>query len=192
MVCQWRCFKNLCVWWAPLIGTLAKKMKSLYLIHLSCFVCFEVKMRAISAFPRSPSTPLESGRCSFSSVSFNPLSPHSPVSSTLKPKCLRGFSRFRIYCSNRQGFDSGTPDSPSIFFIHVIFFWVLGLNLVFMIPRWFFFLLGCFVFCCLFGFWAVDYTIYWKLDLHVFKSKGKSGTFRNSESIWVSFCLWIV
>ncbi|KAJ8639202.1 hypothetical protein MRB53_015896 [Persea americana] len=71
-------------------------------------------MRAISASPRSLSTPLESGRGSFSSVSFSPLSPPFPVSSTLKPKCLRGFSRFRIYCSNRQGFDSGGNDSKTV------------------------------------------------------------------------------
>lgn len=124
-------------------------------------------MRAISASPRSLSTPLESGRCSFSSVSFSPLSPPSPVSSTLKPKCLRGFSRFRIYCSNRQGFDSGTPDSPSIYFIFS--FLGFGSESCFHASKMVFFLLGCFVFSYLFGFWAVDYTICWKLDLHVLK-----------------------
>ncbi|XP_077250784.1 uncharacterized protein At4g13200, chloroplastic-like [Tasmannia lanceolata] len=67
----------------------------------------------ILAYPHSFSPQLEATRCHFS-VICPPRFPQSPLSSSIKLKCLRRFSRVRVQSSNGSGFNSGESENKAV------------------------------------------------------------------------------
>lgn len=136
-------------------------MKSLYLILRSCFVC-------VLGWKWERFRPLRVPSLLRWKVAVVPSHPYrfllyllpSPFLLLWNPNAWEDFPGLESIAAT----DKGLIQVPQILhpFFSFYLFWVLGLNLVFMLPRWFF---SSWVFCVFLSFWFLTSGLYHILEV---------------------------